>query len=277
MQTIKNEEQKSLQEKSSTEAFKEFAKDFKIYNPQYENIELSEEEIKEALRLARRDKEKEIKIREYWAKVDAPIVYPKYTPDELLIVIKKIAKEKLGVDFKETNPKIINELLNYFTETPGYFNSEKGILLCGGVGVGKTTLMKLFSENQKASFQIISCRKVAQNWVSGGDDGKGGYKAIEKYWKTNHINSNKFGQNKIGICFDDLGTESDKKNFGNELNAMTEIILNRYDNPALKGITHFTTNLSGDEIEKFYGTRVRSRLREMVNKFDFNQAIDLRK
>lgn len=271
MQTIKNEVQKSLKDKSSTEPFK-------IQLPQYENIELSDEEIKEVLRVARSVKDSEIRKKMYWDKINSPVIYPKYKPDELFLLIKDRAKEKFGIDFKETNREIIIQLLNYFSEHEGNFNSEKGIMLCGGVGCGKTTLMKLFMENQKNSYVVISCRKIAQDWVSGGDDGKGGYRAIEKYWKTKYfINKNGFGHTEVGVCFDDLGTESDKKNFGNEINAMAEVILNRYDNTSLKGLTHFTTNLTGDEIEKYYGTRVRSRMREMINKFEFEKSIDLRK
>lgn len=251
---------------------------FKFLPEQYSHIELTEDETKEVLRVARSVKDAEIRRKEYWEKINAPVVYPKYKPEELLFVIRNRAKEKFGIDFKETNREIIIQLLNYFSQHTGSFNPEKGIMLSGGVGVGKTTLMKLFAENQKSSFIVVSCRKIAQDWVSGGDDGKGGYKAIEKYWKAPHfINKNSFGETQVGICFDDLGTESDKKNFGNEINVMAEIILNRYDNSALKGMTHFTTNLTGDEIEKFYGTRVRSRLREMINKFDFEKSIDLRK
>jgi DNA replication protein DnaC len=47
---------------------------------------------------------------------------------------------------------------------------------------------------------------------------------------------------------------------------MADIILNRYDNPKIPHhMTHLTTNLKPDEIEQAYGTRVRSRMREMFN------------
>jgi DNA replication protein DnaC len=47
---------------------------------------------------------------------------------------------------------------------------------------------------------------------------------------------------------------------------MAEILLNRYDNPQTPWhYTHITTNLTAAEIEQYYGTRVKSRMREMFN------------
>ena len=75
-----------------------------------------------------------------------------------------------------------------------------------------------------------------------------------------------FYQNQVGACFDDLGTERQGKHYGDAANVMEQIILNRYDNTnAPWYYTHITTNLTADEIENYYGTRVRSRMREMFN------------
>jgi hypothetical protein len=47
---------------------------------------------------------------------------------------------------------------------------------------------------------------------------------------------------------------------------MAEILLSCYDYYHSFGmLTHLTTNLNSVEIEKQYGVRVRSRLREMFN------------
>jgi len=54
---------------------------------------------------------------------------------------------------------------------------------------------------------------------------------------------------------------------------MAEIFLSRYDLFITKKLqTHITTNLSASEIEKQYGNRVRSRLREMVNLIAFEKS-----
>ena len=55
----------------------------KITLPQYENIVLTEDEINEALRLARRFKESEIKNREYWDKIKNPPPLPLPPPTQI--------------------------------------------------------------------------------------------------------------------------------------------------------------------------------------------------
>jgi DNA replication protein DnaC len=54
---------------------------------------------------------------------------------------------------------------------------------------------------------------------------------------------------------------------------MAEILLSRYDLHISKKLqTHITINLSASEIETYYGNRVRSRMREMVNLIAFEKS-----
>jgi hypothetical protein len=67
-------------------------------------------------------------------------------------------------------------------------------------------------------------------------------------------------------CFDDLGLENETPHYGHTCFVMAEILLSRYDYyHSFRMQTHLTTNLKSTEIEKQYGLRVRSRLREMFN------------
>jgi len=55
---------------------------------------------------------------------------------------------------------------------------------------------------------------------------------------------------------------------GKDLNVMAEVLLSCYElfletNTKVK--THATSNLSADELELFYGHRVRSRMQELFN------------
>ncbi|WP_289053581.1 hypothetical protein [Carboxylicivirga marina] len=81
------------------------------------------------------------------------------------------------------------------------------------------------------------------------------------------------------LCLDDLGAESNIKHYGSECNALSEVILSRYDLfISDRLITHVTTNLNAQDIEKLYGKRVRSRLREMMNVIVFpEQSQDKRR
>ncbi len=98
-----------------------------------------------------------------------------------------------------------------------------------------------------------STRQVSYEFI------KEGYEIIDQYGKSDKV-----------FCFDDLGVESSLKHYGNECNTMGEILLSRYDQFIQFGtITHVTTNLNSVELEKMYGVRVRSRLREMFNLITF--------
>lgn len=162
--------------------------------------------------------------------------------------------------------KQVGELLDYFTG-----NSEKGLMLHGGVGSGKTYLMGLFSCNPKASYGVVSCREVSSLFT------KEGYESIRAFYYISRGYKNYFSQTDYGKCFDDLGEEKNKKYFGNELNVMEEIIESRYNNKKLWQYTHITTNLNVDQIEEIYGKRVRSRMREMFQLIEFKGVTDLRK
>ncbi len=142
---------------------------------------------------------------------------------------------------------------------------NKGILLTGPVGCGKTTLinlMKFFIQKQEQKFFTKTCRDISFEFIEDG------YSVIHRYAKSPSFG----GVGGGSICFDDLGTESSLKYFGNECNVMAEILLSRYDLFISKNLlTHLTTNLSSSEIEEMYGNRIRSRLREMFNLIAFDK------
>ena len=142
-------------------------------------------------------------------------------------------------------------------------NLQKGIMLTGPVGCGKTSLMKLirFFQPQQEVFMLKSCREISFEFIAKG------FEVIHKYSSRAPDSTPQ-----KAICFDDLGTEQNLKYFGNECNVMAEILLSRYDQFIAHGIlTHLTTNLSATEIETCYGNRVRSRMREMLNVLSFNK------
>ncbi|MCG2611838.1 ATPase [Flavobacterium sp. SM15] len=141
---------------------------------------------------------------------------------------------------------------------------NKGIALTGPVGCGKTSLMHLIKPfiYAKHDYKIKTTREVAFEFA------KNGYDALSQYSsKLNNLNR------LSGFCFDDLGSEKQIKHFGSECNVMAEILLSRYDKfVENNAVTHITTNLSASEIEKIYGNRLRSRMREMFNLIAFDSS-----
>ena len=140
---------------------------------------------------------------------------------------------------------------------------NKGILLTGPIGCGKTSLMNLvrYIVPKAKQYQIHSARKVSFEYQ------KFGLGIIENYNKT------------TTFCFDDLGIEQKLMHYGNDCNVMGEILLSRYELfVSHKAITHATTNLNANELETWYGNRVRSRMRQLFNLIAFDKnAQDKRK
>lgn len=198
---------------------------------------------------------------------------------ECLSFLEKTGRKIYGPKFKvlEGDYPIIFRLFAYFFKDQKNakefdLDLRKGILLMGPIGCGKTSLMNLmrFIRPPEDQHLMISTRKISYDFIQNG------YQVIEKYSDR----SFKFKKEEWipkHYCFDDLGVENSLKYFGNDCNVMTEILLSRYDYFIThKMLTHITTNLNSDEIEKLYGSRVRSRLREMVNLVSFDNVMDKR-
>jgi len=144
-------------------------------------------------------------------------------------------------------------------------DTNKGLLLSGPVGCGKTSLMKLLPQIMpyKKPFEVVPTRNIIFEFNAKGFD------VMTPYT-----------QNEV-FCFDDLGIESTGCHYGKECNVMGEILLSRYDlfmqaghsqrNSQRQTKTHITTNLNAKELEARYGSRLRSRMRESYNLISFGK------
>jgi DNA replication protein DnaC len=194
-----------------------------------------------------------------------------YNYPEVINWLENKGQEIYGAHFKilESDHPIIFKLIAYFLKDEQTcfqhnINLNKGILLSGPVGSGKTSLMNVmrYLTPIEHKFTIKTCREISFEFIQDG------YEVIHRYSKGKLYQSDP----KI-ICFDDLGLENNLKYYGNECNVMAEILLSRYDIYISKNIkTHITTNLSASEIEAQYGNRVRSRMRELFNLIAYDKT-----
>ncbi|WP_010136762.1 P-loop NTPase family protein [Ochrovirga pacifica] len=186
-----------------------------------------------------------------------------YDFKRILIYLDAKGKLLFGKNFKiyEEDEVVLYKLCIYFIrdfEACAKLNIDpnKGILLSGPVGCGKTSLMKLLRHivpHQK-SYELIPARNITFAFNNIG------YKTIQEYGNSNFY------------CFDDLGVETTGRHFGKDCNVMGEILLSRYDLFLQRKIrTHATTNLNAQELEERYGNRVRSRMRQLFNLIAFDK------
>lgn len=188
-----------------------------------------------------------------------------YDFNKMLSYLDAKGKLLFGKKFKlhkEDRP-ILYKLCSYFIkdwdrcEKFG-IDIDKGILLSGPVGCGKTSLMKLlrYMVPHQRPYEMIPCRNVIFSFNHLG------YKTIEEYGNSSFF------------CFDDLGVEPSGRFYGKDCNVMGEVLLSRYDlymKSKRKVKTHATTNLNAQELEERYGNRVRSRMRELFNLIAFDK------
>ena len=130
-----------------------------------------------------------------------------------------------------TNQPVLEAVLAYFIQDDAWcqklgINLQKGVLLLGPVGCGKTTTMQLFASSR---FRLIATRDVARSFL------REGYPVLEKYGsqsfakKTTGYGTQFHYSQPATYCFDDLGVEQNAKLYGNDCNVMAEILLDRYD------------------------------------------------
>ncbi|MEX6691232.1 hypothetical protein QTN47_27230 [Danxiaibacter flavus] len=241
----------------------------------YDSIELTEEEMQTAIYAAKAEK--------YWQleeqkKKDEKIAAMQecqrpWSTEEMFERAVHEARRLASLSDKEHKldnyvRPVFQLLAQYFTNNPefekGDYKLSKGIMIIGNVGVGKTDILKSFRLNKRQCFFPVNCLEIEERIRKNGLD----------YWKTytgyvpGHGNTpGVFMQPNIGWMFDDLGVEGIIKDFGNELDALEVIVQNRYSNRERVPFSslQITTNLNGEMIEKRYGARMRSRLREMFN------------
>lgn len=193
-----------------------------------------------------------------------------YDFKSILIYLDAKGKLLFGKNFKiyEEDEVVLYKLCVYFIRdfdacAKLNIDPNKGILLSGPVGCGKTSLMKLLRHivpHQK-TYELIPARNITFAFNNIG------YKTIQEYGNSNFY------------CFDDLGVETTGRHFGKDCNVMGEVLLSRYDLFLQRKIrTHATTNLNAQELEERYGNRVRSRMRQLFNLIAFDkESVDKRK
>jgi DNA replication protein DnaC len=177
-----------------------------------------------------------------------------------------------GVTIKNLEP-----LIYYFSKDERFFDCEnlrkdlsvpsfdKGLLIIGNFGNGKTSTMKVFE-------------KIFKGIPEVGFKGYSANEVVTMFEKCSTDADREYFENQLwrGIrYFDDLKTERIASNFG-KVNIFKEIIEERYNR---KAKTHVTCNFKKDhpddinaaldEFEDKYDGRVYDRLFEMYNIIEF--------
>lgn len=142
-------------------------------------------------------------------------------------------------------------------------SSKFGILLCGGCGNGKSTLLKAFQ--QLLNYLAIPMHDGQDNYGIQITDAK----FVAHLARTDYSAFLRLShKDMLGV--DDLGTEPQEvMDFGNVVTPVIDLLTKRYDEQLF---TIITTNLTPKQIRDHYGDRIADRLNEMVEKIVFTNG-----
>ena len=183
-----------------------------------------------------------------------------------LDLLKKYAEAIYpGFIIDQNNENAITQLIWYFNgdekftinNYPGDIN--KGVLLIGKPGTGKSLMMRIFAEYIKFDdlFFFSEGKRISMQY-----DIKACNDIVNEFENSGHDVAANYARRRI-ICFDDLGEEKKEAvYFGSRENVMQTLIERRYQNSV---ITLATTNFNIDSLGEMYGARVKSRIYEMFN------------
>lgn len=162
------------------------------------------------------------------------------SPIDLEKMLVAAAKTK-GIDLDLSQyGTVVNELVK-----------PKGVMLCGAVGIGKTTILQSFADVYRIfmndglvrnQIRFISTHKLLTEYKANGDS------VLLDYEKH-------------PLIIDDIGNEPDVVNsFGTKTNPVKTLLFLRYEN---KARTYCTTNLHPKQFREKYGDRLYDRFKEM--------------
>lgn len=171
------------------------------------------------------------------------------------------------------NKTVLRLFLLYFTGNPNFItelkeqrgvegNLDKGIMLIGGVGTGKSLMFKIF---RKYTRDVINTNSFLDRSAIDIIDSVNvnGVKVLEEY---NHNIVDKIAR-PIRCYVDDIASKNELvNNYGTPINVIEQLLSIRYNIFARYGtLTHVSSNKFPAEMKELYDTRIIDRMKEMFN------------
>jgi DNA replication protein DnaC len=188
----------------------------------------------------------------------------KWTAKNMLQLMKWTSKNILGRQFiiNPDNTLLIKTLCFFLSNDERFekelgYSFQKGLLIRGISGIGKTHLVQCVSGNELNPVLILSMLEICEQVKAEGEF------IIEL-------------KDKKIIYVDDVGTEEHIVNhYGTKINWFKNFIEMYYLRNRIYNKLIISTNNSFSELEEKYGFRVRSRIKDMFNIIDV-KGIDMR-
>lgn len=192
-------------------------------------------------------------------------------------IIKNLGIEMYGEIFSIENEDIKNAYKKvYDVLIKNHFKKgKKGLLIVGGIGVGKSAMMKIMQrifKDTNSRFRLVNAYEL---------------KDLSELYTIAQVKEMYGYDLKSDLYIDDIGFSVDVKRYGNTVNIITELLMERYDlfiNSGFK--THLSSNLktaitndisNTPTLKTMYGARILDRMKEMCEVINFKGDISQRK
>lgn len=186
-------------------------------------------------------------------------------------LILQVGHELMSEDFNLDDPEIESNYQKVYEHFCNIAvgkgkNKKYGLFVVGNIGAGKTAMMRVMQrlfKDTPASFKLVTAYEL---------------KDMSEIYTVLEIKEMYGYKLDKDLLIDDIGIGIETKRYGNTVNIISEIIMDRYDLFVKTGIrTHFTSNLKPKSemqnvktIESLYGTRCLDRMQEMCVATIFN-------
>jgi len=235
-----------------------------------ESYNLTEEELNQAAAAFAREKEAQQNREEYYQKITHTPVLEIPTYDQYLPYLKaqyRALNKDRELEINSTNKEVTKSVIRYFLGLECGLDLDKGLLIQGPVGCGKTSLLRAIQHTRIRPFGYVKCKQLEAEYDTNG------FGSIERFCEVKLDNLKRDS----GWMYDDLGWEDRGKHYGKDVNVMEEV-LSRVEDTRKYNCFYITTNLSIEKLKDKYGDRIMSRMRMMFNQVAFPpNAKDMRK
>lgn len=179
---------------------------------------------------------------------------------DAVLEVGKSLDADFSLDDRRT-AEIYRHVFEYFAQQPGgSLNQNRGLLVTGSIGVGKTFLFRVMSQifaKAPTGFVFVTALQLEQMYKENRKEGE--LPILKDYGMTLHRN----------LLIDDVGTEETEfMDFKNPVRIMTSLLYQRYElysRSRGQFKTHLITNMTSELLEKRVGDRNFDRLLGMTD------------